>query len=55
VPRQSANVYAFDDTPDVYAMDTLWACGVWSVVPTDTGWFGWTPNSPDEEAASPAG
>lgn len=29
-----------------------WACGAWDVIPTKTGWFGWTPNAPKERAAA---
>ena len=32
----------------------VFAGGTWSVVPTDAGWFGWTPNHPDEAAQSPS-
>lgn len=53
VPRRSAPVYSVPDAPDVYKIDTVFACGSWSVVRTDDGWLGWTPNSPDEAAASP--
>lgn len=53
--RRSAPVYALDGAPDVFEMDTVYACGAWSVVATDDGWLGWTPSHPDEAAASPAG
>ena len=53
VDRQSAPTFVLDDTPDVYKIDTVFACGDWAVVPTDDGWYGWTPNHPDEKAASP--
>ncbi|WP_217176984.1 hypothetical protein [Streptomyces sp. AC495_CC817] len=52
--RRSAPVYALTDAPAVYEMDTVFACGDWSVVATDDGWLGWTPNHPEEAAASPA-
>ncbi|WP_223623751.1 hypothetical protein [Microbacterium sp. EST19A] len=55
VPRQSAPAYALDDTIDVYAVDTVFACGAWSVAKTPDGWLGWTPNHPDEAAQSPVG
>jgi hypothetical protein len=55
VDRQSAPTFALDGAPDVYSFDRVWACGDWAVVPTDDGWYGWTPNDPDEKAASPAG
>lgn len=54
VPRQSAPIYALKDAPAVYEMDEVHACGAWSVVATEDGWLGWTPNHPDEAAASPA-
>ena len=54
VPRRSAPVYALKDAPAVYEMDKVFACGDWSVVRTDDGWLGWTPNAPDEAAESPA-
>lgn len=52
--RQSAPTMSMDDAPDVYAVDHVLACGAWSVIPTDDGWFGWTPNHPDEEKQSPS-
>lgn len=54
VPRQSAPIYALKDAPNVYEMDDVYACGTWSVVATEDGWFGWTPNHPEEAAASPS-
>ena len=54
VERQSGPVYGEDWAPDAYSADEAWACGVWTVIPTDDGWFGWTPNDPDEQQASPA-
>lgn len=53
-PRQSAPAYTLDDTVDVYDIDTVFACGAWSVAKTPDGWLGWTPNHPDEAAQSPA-
>jgi hypothetical protein len=54
VERSSAPVYGEDWAPDAYSVDVAWACGAWTVIATDDGWFGWTPNDPDELAASPA-
>ncbi|RUQ98270.1 hypothetical protein [Labedella endophytica] len=54
VDRQSAPTFAIDGAPDAYKIDTVFACGDWAVAPTDDGWYGWTPNHPDEKAASPA-
>ncbi|KGJ71933.1 hypothetical protein GY21_18795 [Cryobacterium roopkundense] len=52
--RQSAPTYSDDWSPtDVY-VDHVFACGNWAVIKTDGGWYGWTPNDPDEKAASPA-
>jgi len=55
VDRQSGPSYGIDGAPDVYKIDTVFACGDWSVVPSDDGWFGWTPNHPEEQADSSAG
>lgn len=52
VSRRSAPSYTIDGAPDAYGADTVFACGPWSVIPADTGWFGWTPNHPDEEKES---
>lgn len=51
--RRSAPVFALEGAPDVFEMDTVYACGEWAVVATDGGWLGWTPSNPAEEAASP--
>jgi len=53
VERQSGPVYEEDWSPSPY-VDTAWACGDWTIIPTDDGWYGWTPNHPDEKAAVPA-
>jgi hypothetical protein len=39
---------------DVVKETSVWACGTWALIPTDDGWFGWTPSAPDEQAAVPA-
>lgn len=49
--RKSAPVFTEEWSPDGY-VDTVFACGDWAVIPTDSGWYGWTPNHPDERAAS---
>jgi hypothetical protein len=49
--RKSAAAFTEDWSADVY-VDTVFACGDWAVIPTDTGWYGWTPNHPDEKSAS---
>jgi hypothetical protein len=53
VDRQSAPTFAIDGAPDIFTIDRVFACGDWAVVTTDDGWYGWTPNDPDEKAASP--
>lgn len=52
-PRSSAPVFALDGAPDVFEIDTVYACGDWTVVPSADGWLGWTPSNPAEQAASP--
>jgi hypothetical protein len=47
--RRSAPTFSLDGSPDPYT-DTVFACGDWAVIATDGGWFGWTPNHPDEKA-----
>ncbi|WP_165069606.1 hypothetical protein [Marisediminicola senii] len=54
IPRQSAPTVSMDDAPDAYAMDTVFACGSWTVGATSSGWLGWTPGHPDESAQSPS-
>jgi hypothetical protein len=49
--RRSAPAFAEDWAPESY-VDNVFACGDWAVIPTETGWYGWTPNHPDEKAAS---
>lgn len=49
--RKSAATFSEPWSPDSY-VDTVFACGDWAVIPTGTGWYGWTPNHPDEKAAS---
>ena len=53
VSRQSAPAYSMEDTPDVYAADRVYACGVWTVMASGDGWYGWNPSHPDEQAQSP--
>ncbi len=54
VERRSAPVFAVEEAPDVFKLDEVQACGDWAVMPAAGGWFGWTPNHPDEQAASPS-
>lgn len=55
VKRQSAPAWVLDEAPDPYKASTVFACGDWSVMPTATGWYGWTPNSDQERIAASAG
>ncbi|WP_144876737.1 hypothetical protein [Microbacterium sp. 1.5R] len=55
VDRFSAPSWVLDDAPDPYKAKTVFVCGDWSVVPSDDGWFGWTPNSAEERNAATAG
>ncbi|MCP2030671.1 hypothetical protein L1277_000735 [Okibacterium sp. HSC-33S16] len=52
VPRRSAPSWIPDGAPNVYELESVFACGDWTVAPTadDAGWFGWTPNAPGERA-----
>lgn len=50
VPRLSGPSYTIDGAPDSFSTDTVFACGDWSVIASETGWFGWAPNHPDERA-----
>lgn len=49
--RRSAPMFTVDGAPDAYT-DRAFACGDWTVIPSDDGWYGWTPSHPDEQAAS---
>ncbi|MFC0680913.1 hypothetical protein ACFFGH_24045 [Lysobacter korlensis] len=52
--RHSAPAFQEEWSPSNVFVDRVYACGDWTVIPTEDGWFGWTPNDPDEKAASPA-
>ncbi len=54
VERYSAPAWVLDTAPDPYAATTVFACGDWSVMAADEGWFGWTPNSEQERSAASA-
>lgn len=54
VERLSAPQYDVAGAPEAYEFARAYACGVWTVIPTDTGWYGWTPNSPREQEAAAA-
>ncbi|MET4583205.1 hypothetical protein ABIE21_002724 [Conyzicola nivalis] len=49
--RESLWTYSVDWAPRTLP-DEVWACGDWAVVETDGGYFGWTPNSAGEAAAT---
>ncbi len=51
--RQSGPAFTREWSPWAF-LDRVWACGEWTVVATDDGWYGWTPSGPDELAASPS-
>jgi hypothetical protein len=53
IDRESAPAFSIEGAPDVFTTDRAFACGDWTVVPADDGWYGWTPSDPDEKAASP--
>jgi len=53
IERKSGPVYEQDWSGDAY-VDNAWACDNWTVVATDDGWYGWTPNYPEEQEQSPA-
>ncbi len=49
--RLSAPAFSVEGSPSPF-VDRAFACGDWTVIPTDDGWFGWTPNHPDEQEES---
>lgn len=55
IDRQSAPTFDEPWSPKSVYVDKVWVCGDWAVIPTDNGWFGWTPVDPDEKALSPVG
>jgi hypothetical protein len=54
VDRLSAPALTVEGAPDPYTIADAFACGAWTVVAADDGWYGWTPNAPDEAAHSPS-
>lgn len=52
--RQSAPAFSESWSPENEYVDRAFACGDWAVIETSNGWYGWTPNDPDEKAVSPA-
>lgn len=49
--RLSGPTFALEGAPSPYT-EHAFACGEWTVIPTDDGWCGWTPNHPDEQGAA---
>jgi hypothetical protein len=54
IDRQSGPAFSIEGAPNVFKTDRVFACGDWTVAPTDDGWYGWTPSDPDEKEQSPA-
>lgn len=54
VDRQSAPSLGIDGAPDVYGIESVFACGDWTIAATEDGWYGWTPSHPDEAAQAPS-
>lgn len=48
VERLSGPSFVVPGSPDPYAAATVLSCGAWSVIPAKGGWYGWTPNHPEE-------
>jgi len=48
----SYNVEWGPDDDDIAKTDTVTSCGDWVFIPTDDGWFGWTPSAPGERRAA---
>lgn len=53
VPRVSAPTVQVEDAPDVYSEDEVFSCGEWAVVPSEDGWYGWTPAIESTAVPSP--
>jgi hypothetical protein len=49
--RRSGPVFSQPWAPKNAFVQNAYICGDWDVIATKSGWFGWTPNSPDERAA----
>ena len=52
VERLSGPTFGDDWAPSDVFVDTVFACGAWAMIPTDDGWYGWTPSAPEEQEAS---
>lgn len=53
IDRLSGPVFEQDWSGDAF-VDNAWVCDDWTVVATDDGWYGWTPNDPDEQVQTPS-
>lgn len=53
VERLSGPTFGDDWAPSDVYVDTVFACGSWAMIPTDTGWYGWTPSAPGEREGAP--
>jgi len=51
-PRESGPAFASDWSPESITAERVFVCGNWAVVPTNSGYFAWTPIDPDEVAAA---
>lgn len=52
VERHSAPAWVLEGAPDPYAVKTVFSCDDWSVMETNDGWYGWTPNAAEERSAA---
>lgn len=51
--RLTSPAFTASWSPDTN-VSKVYVCGAWDVIPTSDGWFGWTKNSPQEQAAATA-
>lgn len=52
--RLSAPAFDVSWAPNAY-VENVWVCGDWDVIPTNDGYFGWTPIAPGESPAPTSG
>ena len=48
VARQSAPAYEIEGAPDAYSATDIMVCGEWAIIPSESGWYAWTPTAPGE-------
>lgn len=48
VARQSGPAYEIEGAPDAYSAADVMVCGEWAVIPSESGWYAWTPLAPGE-------